>query len=180
MALSRKSSSRDTHQVAKKDQQSTARDGSVVRSLIDGVVIHEMRNIVTQNGLTTEIFRSDWACGQTPMQQTIFVTLRAGAISGWHMHQRQLDRIFVAYGALRMVLYDGREESVSHGAVNVLHLDRARPSLVSIPPGVWHALQALGGECASFVNFFDVLYRHEDPDEWRLPLGTEKIPYDFA
>jgi dTDP-4-dehydrorhamnose 3,5-epimerase len=178
--MSRKSSSRGTRPLAKKDKQSVARDGSVVRNLIDGVVVHEMRNIVTQNGLTTEIFRSDWRSGQVPMQQTIFVTLRAGAISGWHMHLHQLDRIFVADGALRMVLFDDRDGSASQGAVNVLYLDRARPSLVSIPPGVWHALQALGNEPASFVNFFDVLYRHEDPDEWRLPLDTEKIPYKFA
>jgi dTDP-4-dehydrorhamnose 3,5-epimerase len=165
---------------AQKDQQSVARDGNVVRTLIDGVFVHEMRNIVTQNGLTTEIFRADWPIGQTPMQQTIFVTLRPAAISGWHMHRRQLDRIFVAAGALRMVLFDDRLDSASQGRVNVLHLDRARPTLVSIPPGVWHALQVLGNESASFVNFFDVLYQHEDPDEWRLPLDAEKIPYRFA
>jgi dTDP-4-dehydrorhamnose 3,5-epimerase len=93
--------------MATKDNQSVTRDGAILRELIDGVVVHEMRNIVTQNGLATEIFRNDWPSGQSPVAQAIFVTLRAQTISGWHMHERQLDRIFVADGALRMVLYDG-------------------------------------------------------------------------
>lgn len=155
-------------------------DGRVLRSLIDGVSIHETSNIVTQNGLTTEIFRRDWPAGVEPMLQTIFVTLRVGAISGWHMHERQTDRIFVASGALRMVLFDGRADSNTKDQLNVLHLDRARPSLVTIPTGVWHALQVLGHEPASFVNFFDQLYQHGAPDEWRLPLDTPTIPYRFS
>jgi dTDP-4-dehydrorhamnose 3,5-epimerase len=64
--------------------------------------------------------------------------------------------------------------------INVLYLDRARPTLVTIPPGVWHALQPLGNAPASFVNFFDVLYRHESPDEWRLPLVNDRIAYRFT
>lgn len=155
-------------------------DGAVLRELIDGVSIHEVRNIVTQNGLTTEVFRRDWPLGEAPVQQTIFVTLRAGSISGWHMHERQFDRIFVVDGTVRLVLYDGRAASRSHRAVNVLHLDRARPGLVGIPCGVWHALQPLGGAPASFINFFDVLYDHGSPDEWRMPLVNEVIPYRFS
>jgi dTDP-4-dehydrorhamnose 3,5-epimerase len=163
-----------------KDSQSITRDGSLLRHLIDGVVVHEMRNIVTQNGLTTEIYRDDWPIGQPRVAQAIYVTLRAATISGWHMHTRQLDRIFVTEGAMRMVLFDAREDSPTVKALNVLHLDRARPSLVSIPPGVWHALQPLGNVPASFVNFFDVLYAHEAPDEWRLPLENDQIPYKFS
>ena len=166
--------------MATKDRQTVTPHGNVLRELIEGVELHEMRNIVTQNGLTTEIFRSDWPCGQVPIQQTIFVTLRSGTISGWHMHQRQTDRIFVCDGAVRMVLYDARESSRTHQAINVFHLDRARPELVTIPTGVWHALQPLGNTAASFVNFFDVLYQHGDPDEWRLPLVNEQIPYRFG
>jgi dTDP-4-dehydrorhamnose 3,5-epimerase len=54
-----------------------------------------------------------------------------------------------------------------------------RPTLVVIPPGVWHGLQVLSAEAATFVNFFDRAYDYSDPDDWRLPLDSPEIPYAF-
>lgn len=164
---------------AKKDAQSVTVSGALVTEHIHGVVVHEVRNIVTQNGLATEVFRTDWQPEAPPVAQTLFVTLRPGAISGWHLHRRQLDRIFVVHGTIRLVLFDGRADSVTYRKVDVLHLDRARPCMVTVPNDVWHAIQALGNEPASFINFFSQLYDHSDPDEWRLPLDTADIPYQF-
>jgi dTDP-4-dehydrorhamnose 3,5-epimerase len=63
--------------------------------------------------------------------------------------------------------------------VNVLQLSRARPTLVIVPPGIWHGLQAVGAEPGQFVNFFDHQYDYADPDDWRLPADTNEIPYGF-
>ncbi len=164
---------------AKKDAQSVTVSGALVAEHIHGVVVHDVRNIVTQNGLATEVFRADWQPDAPSVAQTLFVTLRPGTISGWHMHQRQLDRIFAVSGTIRLVLFDGRADSVTNRKVEVLHLDRARPCLVTVPTGVWHAIQTLGSEPASFINFFNRLYDHSDPDEWRLPLDSADIPYRF-
>lgn len=164
---------------AKKDAQSVTEAGALVTKHIQGVVVHDVRNIVTQNGLATEVFRTDWEPEAPPVAQTLFVTLRPGTISGWHMHRRQLDRIFSVNGTIRLVLFDGRADSATCKQIEVLHLDRARPCLVTVPVGVWHAIQALGNEPASFINFFSQLYDHSDPDEWRLPLDTAEIPYQF-
>lgn len=164
---------------AKKDSPTVGRSHALLRSYPDGVVVHEVRNIVTRNGLTTEVYRSDWGTSETLPQQALFVTLRAGAISAWHMHQRQVDQIFVVAGALKLVLFDPREGSATRGQVFELFLERTRPSLVSLPPGIWHGLTPMGAADASFINFFNNLYAHDDPDEWRLPLDTSEIPYRF-
>jgi cystathionine beta-lyase len=58
-------------------------------------------------------------------------------------------------------------------------LDRARPMLVTIPPGIWHGVQNLGASDCAFLNFFDRLYEHGNPDEWRLPAANDAIPYRF-
>jgi dTDP-4-dehydrorhamnose 3,5-epimerase len=51
--------------------------------------------------------------------------------------------------------------------------------LITVPPGLWHGMQALGGCDGAFVNFFDRLYDHAAPDEWRLPVANDVIPYRF-
>jgi dTDP-4-dehydrorhamnose 3,5-epimerase len=164
---------------ARRDRQTVTAGGAILRTLPGGVEVHEVRNVVTRNGLTTEVYRSDWSPGQAAVAQVLYVTLRPGAVSAWHCHLAQLDRIFCVAGSVKLALYDDREGSATRGQVSELHLDRARPTLVTVPPGMWHGLKNLGaGDCA-FLNFFDRLYDHADPDEWRLAADTDEIPYRF-
>ena len=162
-----------------KDSQTTAPGGQVLRSLIDGVALHEMPNILTRNGVTTEVVRPEWAVGSLPIVHMIHVALRPRAISAWHCHHLQTDRIFVTDGTLRIVLFDDREGSPTRGKVDVLLLGRLRPGTLLIPPFVWHGIENLEHRTAGFINFFDRPYCYENPDEWRLPLDTDAIPYRF-
>jgi dTDP-4-dehydrorhamnose 3,5-epimerase len=148
--------------------------------LIDGVVLHEVRSVVTRNGITTEVLRKDWGVTGAEIVHAIHVHFRAGALSAWHMHRRKTDHLFVVAGLLRAVLYDDRDGSPTRGLVNELHLSPARPQLVVIPAGVFHGLQALGSEPAAFVNYFDDAYSYDEPDDHRLPPDTDAIPYRFA
>lgn len=152
--------------------------GRLTRGLMHGSVLKESHHIVTANGLTTELHRTDWGI-LGDLRQVIHVALHAGALSAWHLHRRQTDHLLALSGHLRVALYDGREDSPSRGQVDIHHLAGARPQLLVIPPGVWHGIQCLGAEAASFVNYFDREYDHADPDEYRLPADTDEIPYRF-
>jgi dTDP-4-dehydrorhamnose 3,5-epimerase len=147
--------------------------------LLDGVRTFEVKNIVTGNGFTTEVFRPDWGVASLPIQHVIHVSLHPGVISAWHQHRIQTDHIFVVSGTLRVVLYDGRDESPTNGGLNVLNVSNVRPTLLVVPPGVWHGVKNIGAGMTSFVNYFDRPYNYEDPDEWRLPRDTPEIPYSF-
>jgi dTDP-4-dehydrorhamnose 3,5-epimerase len=164
---------------AVKDEPHVTPSWDVALDLIDGVRTRDVRNIVTANGVTTEVFREDWGIAADAVQQVIHVSLRAGAISAWHMHERKTDHLMAVGGHLRAVLYDDREGSPTRGKLNVLHLSIARPTLVVIPPGVWHGIQNLHDGESTFVNFFDLQYDYADPDDWRLPPDTSEIPYRF-
>ena len=148
--------------------------------LIDGVRLSEVRNIVTGNGATTELWRREWSTGMSELAQVIHVALEPGAVSAWHLHRSQSDGVFVVGGSLRLVLYDPREGSPTAGKVDVLHLSNVRPTFVLIPTDVWHGLEVLGHEPARFVNCFDACYDYDDPDEWRLPHDSDEIPYRFS
>ena len=164
---------------ASKDEAHMTPEWDRDQELIDGVRVREVKHIVTANGHTTELFREDWGIMEKPLVHMIHVSLRPGAISAWHMHKRKTDHLFVVGGMLRAVLYDDREGSPTRGKVDVLHLSSMRPTLAVIPPEVWHGIQVLSPEPASFVNFFDDAYDYADPDDWRLPADTPEIPYSF-
>lgn len=164
---------------AVKDKQTVQPDGRIIRDLIDGVQVKDLRNIVTRNGLTTEVYRDEWSLWDGNPRHIIHVTFRAHAISAWHCHERQTDNIFVTDGTLRLALYDDRPESPTRGKLNVIHLSRAAPMLVVVPPMIWHGMKNLEAGVSSMINFFDRPYVYEDPDEWRLPEDTDQIPYRF-
>jgi dTDP-4-dehydrorhamnose 3,5-epimerase len=157
-----------------------SRDWVVERRLIEDVFVREVRNVVTANGITTELFRTDWDLGDAEVQQAIHVALRGGALSAWHQHRERWDYIFVVRGHIRVVLHDPREGSPTHGQVDVFHLSPARPQLLGVPPWIWHGVQNLSAAESSFVNLFNRPYDYADPDEWRLPVGTDEIPYSFG
>lgn len=164
---------------AKRDGPTVKSDHSLARTYLHGVVVHDMRNIVTRNSLTTEAYRNDWPGVATPLAQALVVTMRPGAVSAWHLHQVQRDQFFVVAGALKLVFYDDREDSPTRGRVDELFLDRSRPCLVGLPPGIWHGVATLGGSEATFLNLQDRLFDHADPDFWRLPPDSDAIPYRF-
>jgi dTDP-4-dehydrorhamnose 3,5-epimerase len=164
---------------AVKDQAHVSPDFEVSRDLLDGVKTFEVKNIVTANGYTTELFRPDWGVASMPVQHVIHVSLHGGIVSAWHQHRIQTDHIFVVSGALRVVLFDGRDESPTRGELNVLNVSSVRPTLLVVPPGIWHGVKNLSASMTNFVNYFDRPYNYEDPDEWRLPRDTPEIPYSF-
>jgi dTDP-4-dehydrorhamnose 3,5-epimerase len=163
----------------RKDAAHIDRDWFIDRQLIDGVRVREVRNIVTANGITTELYRPDWGVVEGTLQQVIHVALRGGATSAWHQHRHRWDFLFAVSGHLRVVLFDPRDASPTRGQVDVLHLSVARPMLVAVPPWIWHGVQNLNGDASCFVNMFDRPYDYADPDEWRLPQDTPEIPYRF-
>ena len=168
-------------QQPRKDEPHITPSGSLVTRRIDGVVVREGGNIVTRNGNTFEVFSSPWDVPVESVRHVIHVSLKPAAISAWHLHERQTDQIVVVDGMVRLVLHDPRDGSPTREQTDVFHLSPMRPTLVSIPPGVWHGVQnMLPSEFSSFVNLFDRPYDHDDPDEWRLPVHNDRIPYDFA
>src|SRR3712207_8032636 len=62
------------------------------------------------------------------------------------------DLLMVVRGLVQVALYDGREDSPTHGRLNRLTVGHVRPTLVAIPPDVWHALKNLGDRKSTRLN----------------------------
>jgi dTDP-4-dehydrorhamnose 3,5-epimerase len=165
---------------ATKDAQSVTADGRLFkRDLIDGVSVREVPNVMKGNGVLTEIFRAEWFGGNAAVDQIFQSIMYPGAISAWHAHAHTTDRLFVCAGVAHIVLFDAREHSPTHGMINEFRYGEPRQGLVCVPPGVWHGVRNFGSTNAVLLNVVDHAYNYEDPDHWRLPIDTDKIPFRF-
>lgn len=162
---------------ARKDGQQITEDWQKLGQAIDGVAVREVRHVPRDHGVITEIFRPEWDPTGFPVAHIYQSRLYPGALGAWSCHQRTTDRLFVNQGHLKLVLYDAREDSATRGSLMELHAGDARPSLVVVPPGVWHGLQNLGNTDALILNCPSAAYDYKDPDHYRLPYDSAEIPY---
>jgi dTDP-4-dehydrorhamnose 3,5-epimerase len=165
---------------ATKDRQTITSDWAPLIKPIEGVRVREVKHVPKSNGVLTEVFRADWQLDEGIVQQVFQTTIMAGGLSAWHAHKFTTDRLFVSLGTIRIVLFDDRDGSPSRGWINELRFGSPRPALVVVPPGVWHGVQNIGDTPGLLLNLVDRAYRYEDPDHWRLPPDTPKIPYSFV
>jgi dTDP-4-dehydrorhamnose 3,5-epimerase len=81
---------------------------------------------------------------------------------------------------MKVVLYDDRDGSPTRGEVNEFFLGEKNPTLVTIPPGVWHGMKGIGTEPAMLVNTPTEVYNYKEPDEYRADPHKNDIPYDWS
>ncbi len=162
----------------RKDVQ-LATEAGARRELIHGMRIREARTIADDRGTVCVAYDPRWGFSDEPMVYSYEVTIRPGAVKGWIMHETYDDRLFLAAGTVKWVMYDDRPESPTRGRLSELYFDEHHRSLLLIPRGVWHAVQSVGDVDSRMVNFPTAPYDYEDPDKTRLPLDTERIPYRF-
>jgi len=164
---------------ARDAQTITAEWDPTGQRLIEGVRIREVRNVPKATGRLTEIYRRDWSLDEAPVDQIFQVLLLPGAISAWHAHGQTIDRLFVAEGLARIVLFDRREGSSTFGLLNEFKFGEHRPALLMIPPQVWHGVQSIGPGPARLINAVDRAYDYTEPDHWRVPHDSPDVPFRF-
>ncbi|MGA3303815.1 MAG: hypothetical protein ABSC72_11080 [Methylovirgula sp.] len=163
--------------IGKRDPQTVLPGGSKAGALkIAGVQFYELGNVLTRSGFMTEIFRADWPVIKINVHQVNWVQLNPGGVTDWHAHSKQVDHLVGVGGNIKLALWDNRDDSPTKGATEVLRIGALRPVMVVVPPGVWHALRNESGEPAGFINLFDQLYEHAEPDNWRLAPHASDIP----
>jgi dTDP-4-dehydrorhamnose 3,5-epimerase len=163
----------------KKDKQTVTPDGEETAKLIHGVSFKEVPTHVDDRGFVVEMYDSRWTWHDSPLVFSYTYSIRPGIIKGWGMHKKHEDRYFILFGEMELVMYDARKKSPTKGLVSKIYMSEFNRRLVNIPAGVWHANRAIGLKDTVVVNFPTICYDHKDPDKYRLPVNTKKIPYRF-
>ena len=149
------------------------------KELIEGVSLKQLRLIPDDRGFLIEMLRNDWPEFEK-FSQSYVTACYPGVIKAWHYHKKQTDHFACVWGMAKVVLYDPREKSSTHGYVNEFHIGLMNPTLVKIPPLVYHGFTSEGDGPILIVNFPTELYNYKKPDEYRLPYDDAQIPYDWS
>ena len=161
----------------KQDVQTVTAGGESIQPLIHGVVITPAITHADERGTLCEILND--RVHPAPIVYVYQFTIRPGMIKGWHVHHLHDDRIFVSQGSLKVVLYDSRPDSPTHGMVNEIHRTEFQRNIMVIPAYVFHAHQNIGGNDVLCISMPTCAYDHASPDVYRLPLDNSVIPYKF-
>jgi dTDP-4-dehydrorhamnose 3,5-epimerase len=161
------------------DAPSVDREGKALPPAIEGVLMVRLTSHHDDRGSLTPVLDVRNPFWTQPIVYAYSITIRPGRIKGWGMHRLQTDRYFVARGSVRVVLFDGREESPSCGRYAELFFTDASPGLLRIPPGVWHADQNWGDSDAQIVNFPTHPFDPGAPDKQRIDPHSGVIPFDW-
>jgi len=147
--------------------------------MIEGVKTKELRVIPDERGWLMEILRSDDELFEK-FGQVYITTAYPNVVKAWHYHKKQTDNFTCIKGMMNVALYDAREDSPTYRAINEFCVGEKNPVLISVPPRVYHGFKAIGTETAYFLSIPTLPYNYEEPDEYRLPPDTKKIPYDWV
>lgn len=148
-----------------------------VQKLIDGVLITPLRQICDERGKIMHMLRAD----QPHFQQfgeIYFSVVYSGVVKGWHLHTRMTLNYAVPHGNIKLVLYDDRPDSSTHGVVQEIFLGESNYQLVTIPPNVWNGFKGVGTTSSIVANCST--HPHDPAEIRRLDPLNNQIPYDWA
>ncbi|GIW40071.1 MAG: spore coat protein [Candidatus Binatia bacterium] len=91
-----------------------------------------------------------------------------GTIRAFHKHRELWDLFFISHGAAKFVLVDDREDSPTYGERNTFVTSSRNPTLIVVPPGVYHGWMSLEDD-TQMISTASEVYRRGDPDEVRIP-----------
>lgn len=146
--------------------------------MIEGVKVKKLKVIPDERGRLMEMFRCDDEFF-LKFGQVYLSTTYPGVVKGWHYHKLQTDNIVCVKGTLKLVLYDGRENSTTKGEVSEFFLGEHNPLLVQVPKGVYHGWKCISEFEAFVINCPTEPYNYSQPDEYRLDPHSNDIPYQW-
>ena len=161
------------------EEQTVTPEGERLERFIDGVQLRKAVTHSDERGTLTEVYDPAWGFTEDPLVYVYQATIHPGQKKGWVVHLEQDDRLFFSNGAAKIVLYDARPSSPTHGLIQEVFLGEVNRGLLRIPAGVVHAVVNIGPSELRFVNMPSRPYRHEQPDKRRVLADTGSIPYEL-
>lgn len=129
---------------------------------MEGVTLHPLKHIVVPKGDIYHAMKStdEGYCG---FGEIYFSQIERGQTKGWKRHNRMTLNLVVLVGAVKFVVYDDREGSVTRGQFNEIVLSpQSNYQRLTIAPGLWMAFY---GEGEGTSMLMDIIPEPHDPSE---------------
>ena len=144
--------------------------------MIEGVCVKSLRRIPDERGFIMHMLRADdpdFDC----FGEIYFSTIYPGVIKAWHLHKEMTLNYAVVVGMIKLVLYDGREASPTHGEIQELFIGQENYQLVTIPPHIWNGFKGIGDQMAILANC--ATHPHNPNEIVRKSPFDQSIDYDW-
>ena len=144
---------------------------------IEGVIIQPLMQIADNRGSVLHVMRRDSKLFKQ-FGEVYFSEILSGKVKAWKRHKQQTQNLTVPVNNIRLVIYDNRPSSSTHGKIEEYELGRPdHYCLVHIPPMLWYGFQTFGDETALIANCAD--QPHDPEDSESLPADSNEIPYQW-
>lgn len=145
--------------------------------MIEGVKIIPLKQIVDERGKIMHMLKAT-----DPhfirFGEIYFSYAWPAVIKGWHIHKSMTVNNAVISGRAKLVMYDLREGSPTHGELQEVFLGEDNYCLVQIPPGVANGYKAYGDKLVILANC--ATEPHDPKEIAYLDPFTSEIPYDWS
>ncbi len=148
-----------------------------IKSTIEGVCVTPLKQIFHPKG---DIFhamkKSD--NGFKAFGEAYFSTINEGEIKAWKLHRSMTLNLVCIQGKIKFVLFDKRQESKTKDVFDEIVLSvEDNYARLTIPPGVWMGMQAIGKNKSMLLNIADI--EHDPIEQTNTPIEQSDIQYDW-
>lgn len=137
-------------------------------STIEGVELVPLVAHVDDRGYLIEILRNTDPHFTKFGQVYLVGNPARGAIRAFHKHHALWDWFFIARGSAKFILRDDRSDCRTYEEMASFVIGERNPSLLVIPPGVYHGWTSLEDDTLMISTGSEV-YNRAQPDEVRVP-----------
>jgi dTDP-4-dehydrorhamnose 3,5-epimerase len=144
--------------------------------MIDGIRIIPKKQIIDERGKIMHMMRNDDE-NFNKFGEIYFSYSHPNTVKAWHLHKKMTLNYVCVVGKVKLVLFDGRDESLTKGNLQEIFLTTENYSLISVPPGIWNGFKSVENKFSIIANFTDIPH---DPEEMlRKPFDDPYFNYNW-
>lgn len=149
----------------------------IIKTNIEGLCLTPLKTFPDERGKVMHMMKSTSPFFKK-FGEVYFSFTNHNVIKGWKLHLEMEQNFVVPVGEMKLVFYDGREDSITNGKIEEILLSPENYHLLTVPSGLWYSFQGKSAEPAMLVNCATLPH---DPDESRTaPLDSSDIPYTWT
>lgn len=139
--------------------------------MIEGAKLIELKAYVDDRGYLIEILHANDEYFNKFGQVYLVGNFSKGTIRAFHKHNILWDWFFISHGSAKFVLVDDRKTSPTFKNIDTYIISSRNPSLIVVPPGVYHGWMSLEDD-TQMISIASEVYNRQAPDEVRIPYDT--------
>ena len=136
--------------------------------MIEGVKVVPLVAHVDDRGYLIEIIRATDSHFTKFGQVYVVGSVARGTIRAFHKHKELIDWFFISNGSAKFALRVDRPDRPTYQEMNTVVIGTNNPSLIVVPPGVFHGWMALEDN-TQLISTASEVYNRGNPDEVRVP-----------